>query len=145
MYKRKISKILLPIDGSEASFKTAKYATALANEVNASITILHVVTIPQFPRYFTSVKRYYDAATKEAEQWFDMIRNLRESRNLQIKTKVIIGAISVVESIVDYADKENMDIIIIGTRGRSSFAKLLLGSVASGVVTHAKCPVLVVK
>lgn len=138
-------KILLPIDGSETSFKTAKYAVTIARELNASIVLLHVISIPQFPRYFRSVKEYYEEARKEAGGWFDVITNLRESKNLQITTKIIINAISVVESIVDYAEKENVDITIIGTRGRSKFAKLLLGSVTNGVVTYAKCPVLVVK
>jgi nucleotide-binding universal stress UspA family protein len=48
-------------------------------------------------------------------------------------------------AIVSYADKENIDLIVIGTRGRSGFSKKLLGSVALGVVTHASCPVIVVK
>jgi nucleotide-binding universal stress UspA family protein len=141
----KVNKILLPIDGSEASFKTAKYATVLASQLNTSVVLLHVVSIPQFPRYFKSVNEYYEKAKREAESWFDVIKNLRESKNLEIKTKIITGAISVVESIVGYSERENVDLIIIGTRGRSKFTKLLLGSVANGVVTHARCPVLVVK
>lgn len=44
-----------------------------------------------------------------------------------------------------YAEKENVDLIVVGTRGRSGFKRLLLGSIASGVVTYAHCPVLVVK
>jgi nucleotide-binding universal stress UspA family protein len=46
---------------------------------------------------------------------------------------------------VDFAEENNIDLIVIGTRGRSGFKKLLLGSVASHVVTYAHCPVLVVK
>lgn len=141
----KINKILLPIDGSEASFKTAKYATALANQLGASVIILHVITVPDFPRYLKSIDVYYEEAKKEVESWFDMIADFWQSKNLKIKTKIATGAFSVVESIVEVADKENVDIIIIGSRGRSQFKKLLLGSVTNGVVTHAKCPVLVVK
>jgi nucleotide-binding universal stress UspA family protein len=47
--------------------------------------------------------------------------------------------------IIQYADQENIDLIVIGTRGRSGVKKLLLGSTASGVVTYADCPVLVTK
>ena len=141
----KINKILLPIDGSEASFKTAKYAIALANQINASIIMLHVITVPDFPRYLKSIDVYYEEVKKEVENWFDMIADLWQSKNLKIKTKIVTGVFSVVESIVEVADKENVNIIVIGSRGRSQFKKLLLGSVTNGVVTHAKCPVLVVK
>lgn len=141
----KINKILLPIDGSEASFKTTRYATALASQINASIIILHVITVPDFPRYLKSVDVYYEEVKKEVENWFDMIANFWQSKNLKIRTRIVTGAFSVVESIVEVADKENVDIIVIGSRGRSQFKKLLLGSVTNGVVTHAKCPVLVVK
>ena len=48
-------------------------------------------------------------------------------------------------AIVNYADNENVDLIVVGTRGKSGFSKKLLGSVALGVVTHASCPVIVVK
>jgi nucleotide-binding universal stress UspA family protein len=51
----------------------------------------------------------------------------------------------VLPAIVDYAEKNKVDLIVVGTRGRSGFTKLLLGSVASGVVTYASCPVMVVK
>ncbi|MEM2760991.1 MAG: universal stress protein [Nitrososphaerales archaeon] len=140
-----VKKILVPIDGSEASLRTAKYALMLANQLNAPIVLLHVISIPQFPRYFKSVDQYYKVARIEAESWFDVIKNLPESKNLKITTKIITGAISVVESIIEYARNEDVRLIIIGTRGRSRFTRLLLGSVASGVVTHADCPVLLVK
>ena len=53
--------------------------------------------------------------------------------------------ISAEATIVDYAESQNINLIVVGTRGRSGFSKVLLGSVASKVVTYAHCPVLVVK
>jgi nucleotide-binding universal stress UspA family protein len=52
---------------------------------------------------------------------------------------------SVEGTIVEYAERQGVDLIVIGTTGRSGFKKLLLGSVASGVVNYATCPVMVVK
>jgi len=52
---------------------------------------------------------------------------------------------SIVGAIVEYAERENIDLLVIGSRGLTGFKKLLVGSVASGVVTYAHCPVLVVK
>ena len=54
-------------------------------------------------------------------------------------------ATSIVAAVVEYAEEHNIDLIVIGTRGRSGLKKLLLGSVASGVITDAECPVMVVK
>ena len=52
---------------------------------------------------------------------------------------------SVPDTIIDYAENQNIDLIVVGSRGRSDFKKLLLGSVASTIVTYATCPVLVTK
>jgi nucleotide-binding universal stress UspA family protein len=54
-----------------------------------------------------------------------------------MKTEVIVSPLSVIDSIVEYAERESTDLIVIGTRGRSGFKRLLLGSTALGVVTHA--------
>ncbi len=64
---------------------------------------------------------------------------------VQTEKKVIGGPSPVPDSIIIYAENENVDLIVVATRGRSGFKKLLLGSVASKVVTYAHCPVLVVK
>ncbi len=62
-----------------------------------------------------------------------------------IKTELVVTATSVAAAIVGYSEQHDIDLIVIGTRGRSGFKKLLLGSVASGVATYAHCPVMVVK
>ena len=64
---------------------------------------------------------------------------------MQIKSEIISSTNIALEAIVDYAEEKNFKLIVIGTRGKSGFKKLLLGSVASSVVTYAHCPVLVVK
>ena len=52
---------------------------------------------------------------------------------------------SVVETILEQGDKSNVDLIVIGTRGLTGFKKLLVGSVSSGVISHAHCSVLIVR
>jgi hypothetical protein len=52
---------------------------------------------------------------------------------------------SVYAAIIDYAEKENVDLIVIGTKGKTGLKRMLLGSVATGVGTYATCPVLVVR
>jgi nucleotide-binding universal stress UspA family protein len=65
-------------------------------------------------------------------------------KNIQVKTE-IISSKDISGCILDFAKENNIDLIVIGTRGRSGFKRLLLGSVASHVTTYAHCPVLVVK
>jgi nucleotide-binding universal stress UspA family protein len=80
----------------------------------------------------------------EGEKYLNKVKFKANEKNIQIKTE-IISFINIAGAIVDYAEENNIDLIVIGTRGRSGFKKLLLGSVASHVVTYAHCPVLVIK
>ena len=64
---------------------------------------------------------------------------------MKLRREIIVNPRSLVGTILDYAEHVGVDLIVMGTRGRSGFNRLLLGSTASGVVTYAHCPVLVVK
>jgi nucleotide-binding universal stress UspA family protein len=69
------------------------------------------------------------------------------AQEVNVKVEIVASPAAVVPAIVDYAEKNKVDLIITGTKGRrrSGLAKLLLGSVASGIVTYANCPVMVIK
>ena len=98
---------------------------------------------------------------KESQPWFNEITEKVRARTvavtskedtkkttssvIELKTQVVVSPLSVTGSIVQYAEHENIDLIVVGTRGRSGFKRLLLGSTASGIVTHAHCPVMVVR
>ncbi len=140
-----VRKILVPIDGSESSFEAAKYALNLAKMNDARITLLHVSAVPSFPRYFESLERYEEEIKKEAEEWFDKIKNFDEAKDVEIEEVVNTTALSVVEGIIHIAEEEDFDLIVISPRGKSRLKRLLLGSVTTGVVTYATCPVLVVR
>jgi nucleotide-binding universal stress UspA family protein len=153
----KFSKILITVDGSEQSMDAADYAIVMAKKEdnNAQLIALHVLISQTGYAYSTnmfglvtpsSINELLEDAKHEAQQWFDKIKEkLYENGDIQLKTEVVVSPTSVVGAIVDYAERENVDLIVIGSRGRTGFKKLLLGSTASGVVTYATCPVLVVK
>ena len=149
------SKILVPIDGSEPSFHAAHIASNIANKFNSEIIVLYVVVSPSKSEYANltglvtpkQIDMIIENANQQARDWFNRIEDMIKEKNPNIKvsTKVILTGIAVYGEIIQYADQENIDLIVIGTRGRSGVKKLLLGSTASGVVTYADCPVLVTK
>jgi nucleotide-binding universal stress UspA family protein len=153
--KGKFTIILVAIDGSEQSMHAADYAIAMAKkEDNSKIIALHVLFSQTGYVYSTtmfglitpsSINKILEDAKHEAQQWLDKIKETISENDIELKTEVVVSPTSVVGEIVDYAEHENVDLIVIGSRGRSGFKRLLLGSTASGVVTYATCPVLVVK
>jgi nucleotide-binding universal stress UspA family protein len=143
--KTLFSKILVAIDGSDASMDAADYAISLSKEYNnAELYALHVIRadVDLFGPHETS--EFMITMRTEGKKYLNKVRLKANEKNIQIKTE-IISSTNIAGGIVDYAEENKIDLIVIGTRGRTGFKKLLLGSVASHVVTYAHCPVLVVK
>jgi nucleotide-binding universal stress UspA family protein len=139
---RKFSKILVAVDGSEHSMNAADYAISFAIKYNSQLVLLHV--IPVDLGLFGYSPPSIEEMKKVGQVFLDKIKleALEIDKNIQAKTKLIASP-SVVGGIVDFADKENIDLIVVGTKGRSGLKKLLLGSVASGIVNYAHCPVII--
>ena len=145
--------ILAAIDGSDSSMKAVDYAIELAKKQdNSRLTLLNILdmdTIKQLSSSIITAPTYgleeYELHKKAVLEWLDAIKSKCENEGIQTEIKVIGGPSPVSDSILIYAENENVDLIVVGTKGRSGFKKLLLGSVASKVVTYAHCPVLVVK
>jgi nucleotide-binding universal stress UspA family protein len=143
--------ILVPVDGSDFSIRALKYAIPIMKGFNSNLIALHIV--PSSIRYDffmnkkdnetnSSVNQILQFAYIEAQDWFE---DIKEKMAVEFKTDVIIAEESVVKEIIQYSEQEKIDLIIIGTQGRTGLKKLFLGSVASGVLTFAHCPVLVVR
>lgn len=156
MTKGKFSKILVAIDGSEPSMDAADYAILMAGRYNSDLVALHV--LPERIRYeyedridsdipSTTTSREIVELPRQGleEKAFNKIKEKCKENNVKVNTEVINNTRSVAAEVVAYAESNNIDLIVIGTRGRSGFKKLLLGSVASAVITYAHCPVMVVK
>ena len=143
------------MDGSESSVKATDHAIEIAKKHDAQLIALNVV-VSQLGFAYSSgafgltvtpsaINDILDKSKQEAKKWFDNIEKKAEAQGVRLKVEVVASPNSVVPAIVDYAEKNKVDLIVTGTKGRSGFAKLLLGSVAAGVVTYASCPVMVVK
>jgi nucleotide-binding universal stress UspA family protein len=163
--KTEFSRLLILVDGSQPSINAADCAISLAKKEHSDnrqeLIALYVVFSRLGYAYSPSgtfgssglttpdtVRELLETTKKEAQIWFDNIRQKLKSSNdsnILFQTEVVVTATSIVSAIVEYAKNKDVDLIITGSRGRSEFKKLLLGSVASGVITHASCPVMVVK
>jgi len=149
------SKILVGIDGSEYSRNAVNYALDLAIKYDSDLFLLAIVPSKVHHGDSSGVfgmvsPSYFDEYKKEAEKWFEEITNhINKETTLdtstRVKSEVITTPFSTPASILNYAEERDVDLIVIGTRGRSGLKKMLLGSVASDVVTYSYCPVLVVK
>jgi nucleotide-binding universal stress UspA family protein len=148
--KQKFSKILVGVDGSEESFHAADYAIELGRQYNGEVIALNII-LSDATLFGPTVPPHVMELKQEAQNYLDKVKekiekSIGNNNNSKIRFRTeIIGSPSAVGGIVAFAEKDNVDLIIIGTRGRSGFRKLLLGSIASGVVTHSHCPVMVVK
>jgi nucleotide-binding universal stress UspA family protein len=151
----KFKKILVTVDGSPQSTRAVDYAIEIAQKYESELIALYVLFSRIGFAFYTetatglvtpsSINELIDQAKKEAEKWFDDIHEKCHSTKLQVKTEAVITAISIIEAIISYSEKEKIDLIIAGSRGRSAFKKLILGSTASGIMTYAHCPVMIVK
>lgn len=149
------SKILVPVDGSINSMKAIDYAADIAEKYKSEILALHVLYSQSGFAFHketvagaitsSSLNDLNLEAKKEAEKWFEEISKRAEKKNVKIRTEVVLTVISIVEGILTYAEKENINLIIIGSKGKSGWKKLIVGSVASGISTYAHCPILIVK
>ena len=92
-----------------------------------------------------SIEGIIEDAKKDAQAWFDQVQEEADENNIKLRREIIVNSRSIVGAVVDYAEHDGVDLIVIGSRGLSGFKKLLLGGVASGIVTYAHCPVLVIK
>jgi nucleotide-binding universal stress UspA family protein len=143
------SRILVAIDGSEHSLRAADYAFALARS-SGSAKQVFVITVLDLSSIFKLIpketkKQMISLGKMEAGRMFDVIGEAAKKAGISIKTDVIESSASAADAIINYATKNDVDLIVVGSKGRTGASKVLLGSVASKVVTYAACPVIVVK
>lgn len=123
-----------------------KYAIKIAKYENAHLLCVQIIT-PRIPYgHSTSIpttdKSHADIKDK-VEDMFDKVRQIAKNEGLpNVRTDVLVDVKSVSESILNYSTNEDIDLIVIGTKGRTGLKRFLMGSVANGVMQHAHCPVL---
>ncbi len=142
MYK----KILVPIDGSELSYKAVAGAASFAKSLGAQVYVLTVIE----PYSYTNLSEYrpesieqYDQRVKDqAKEYLDQAYEYFDRAKVQVVT-CSKKSFSPSEAIMDVADELGCDLIFMASHGRKGLAAVLLGSETQKVLTHSKIPVMV--
>jgi nucleotide-binding universal stress UspA family protein len=149
--KNLIKKILLPTDGSDHSLKAAKYCVELAKNQDRKVAILHIfqTKIPIVPvQPVVGVESLIVFESEEetkarGEEAIEKTKVIFDEASIPVETLYFHG--HPVQVIVETAEKMDFDLIVLGSRGLGRLNRLLLGSVADGVLHNAHCPVLIVR
>lgn len=144
----RLNRVLVPTDFSEFSRLAVTYACAMAERFGAQLHVLHVVPdpamlVPEAAVFSVeSMQAQSDRLVTDARK---LLRQIPEGwqGSQPVIRDVRVGAAFL--EIIDYAKSQDIDLIVIGTHGRSGLSHILMGSVAERVVRAAPCPVLSVK
>ena len=156
--KQRPSKILAAVDGSDASMNAANYAITLAHNIKnnndnmtAEVIFINVIDLPRIFKVLPSDtrKQLIRIGRQQANQIFDTVEEMAKNHGgakLKINAEMVeTSSASAADEIIKYAKEKDVDLIVVGTKGRSGMSRALLGSVASKVVTYSPCSVLVVR
>jgi nucleotide-binding universal stress UspA family protein len=143
-----ITRILVPTDFSPTADAALDYAFGLAERFGATLQLLHVLDDPfvfegmSAEAYIAEAPMLRTAMLDDAREKLRHRAGPREPR-VQVETEVLFGHGA--RTIAEYAAERGVDLIVMGTHGRTGFAHLLLGSIAERLVRTAPCPVLTVR
>lgn len=133
-----MNKIIAPTDGSIESIKAVKKAAVLAESTSAELIVINVQDI-----HAEAVSIDTKERRKKGEKIFSRVKD--ELGGIEVKTSYKMLEGNPADQIINFAEKEKSDLIVMGARGLSGIKKFLLGSVADKVVHHATVPVMITR
>jgi nucleotide-binding universal stress UspA family protein len=137
--------ILVPVDGSDNSYRALDAALVLAEKLGSIITVIHVME--QIPiTHIGSEKllsELLEAYKKENQNILSKCSEIATQKGLTVKTLLLQGNPASV--ILDYSKKEKFDLLIMGSRGLGKFKELILGSVSGKIVHHSPSAVMLIR
>jgi len=136
---RPVRRIAHPTDFSPASRKALAWAIRLAKEYQAELVLIHVLPPP------TPIFEAESELRPQLESALSLLTTGIRTQKIATKRLLLKGTSSIDKQIVRSARAEQVDLIVMGTRGRTGLSRLLMGSVAARVIARAHCPVLVVR
>lgn len=138
--------ILVPYDGSKSSARALDKAIELVKGNAATqLTVAHVINLQPVvlaDMTFAQPDAYQDQVREQGNAIIDKVKEITGDLPL---SDVVVLAGSPAQAIIDYAENSDCDLIVMGSRGLSSFKELMVGSVSHNVILHAHIPVMVMK
>lgn len=135
--------ILVPVDGSDASASAIDTAVAVANAFDARVHALYAISLePYYPLEIT-MDRVVNVLEREGEEAVGTVADASEAAGIDYVTEIVRGMPH--ESIQKYVDAHEIDLVVMGTHGRTGIDRTLLGSVTERVLRTATVPVLAVR
>ncbi len=142
----KVKKILFPVDFTMNMEKVLPIVKDMVKAFDAKLYVIHVIRSAEEFVGFEMGTAWYAALEKDLLDGAEKSMKRLVAEQLQdldnVETQIAVG--DVVDEILDYVKKNDIDLIIIGTHGRKGLEKVMFGSVAEGVIKEAPCPVLTV-
>ena len=141
-----INKILVPLDGSDLAEKAIPYALEMAQKFDATIVLVRVLH-PHLVMSDYGAGLYHELVAlekNEAKSYLDTLCLKLQKSHPYVERKILAGGL-VAQAIIDLAQEISADVIVMSTHGRSGLGRWVYGSVATKVLQHAKCPVLIVR
>jgi nucleotide-binding universal stress UspA family protein len=140
-----IHHIIAPTDFSEHSQQAIQYARELAQTFGATLVLLHVVELPPSPIEGLPPSQLGGTLLEDLEQQAtsNLAQVLAKEAEVTVVRRVVVGI--PYRRIVEVAEAEKVDLIVMATHGRTGFSHLFMGSVAERVVRTAPCPVLTIR
>jgi len=134
-------KILVATDGSKFSRIAVSKAIDFAAAYGGSLVVVSVVDVPA--EFYAEAPEAVEDMVRKAKEYTAAVR--KQAEEAGIKAETYVGEAETFEAIVKLARDEAVDMIVVGSHGRTGLRRLLMGSVTEKVIGHAACPVLVVK
>ena len=144
MIKKKIAKILVPLDGSKNSQRGLEMAISMARQFEATITGMYSIHAPPHSE-FRGVGSVEKSLNKEVKKILGEAKLLAAQNGIVFKERIMRGDIGYNIVKLAHDKKEKFSLIVIGTRGRGAMKEMVFGSVSNYVIHTSKIPVLIVK
>ena len=137
--------ILVPYDFTNFADLAFENALQIAEKFDSKLTLLTVIgNVDTSGMSLDRAEEAQDERENKAKEDLNKLSESKKINNADVSVSIVHNPSSV-DGILSYADKNNIDLIVMGSHGRSGLKKLVLGSVAAGVVTKANCRVMIVK